>query len=62
MLSDDFVCPHCGHEKTNKKNLLPIEALEGQLLHFFCIKCGQGYEVSVENGMYKLEPIQAVNE
>ena len=57
MLSDRFICPHCGHEKTNKEQILSIEVLAGYKLHFFCIMCGQGFQVSVQDGQYLIEGI-----
>jgi transcription elongation factor Elf1 len=62
MLSEKLLCPHCGDEKTSKEELLPAEVLAGHVIHLFCIKCGMGFEASVQDGQYLLEAIRAVDE
>ena len=60
ILSEQFMCPSCGEEKPVKKSLLPVEAIEqheGLRLHFFCLNCGRPYQVSIEDGKYKLGEI-----
>jgi hypothetical protein len=59
MLSDRLICPHCGDEKTNKEGLFSVEVLDSYVIHLFCIKCGMGFQVSVQDNQYNLEKISS---
>jgi transcription elongation factor Elf1 len=59
MLSDKLICPHCGHHKTGKEDIITVPLIGEHLIHLFCIKCGMGYQLSTQDGLYKIEAIQA---
>jgi rubredoxin len=57
MLSSTIKCPHCGDVKDDIDELLSPSALEETVIHFFCIGCGHGYQVTESEGQYLLEDV-----
>jgi hypothetical protein len=54
MLSQHIQCYNCGEVKPIEEGLLPVQVLEGIMLHLFCVTCGASYQVTAENGLYKI--------